>query len=144
MTDDVTIYHIPCEHIKRAGGMGTGKCINIIDTPGFGDTRGLDQDDRITAMVANLLKSFTSLDYILMVVKASETRLTASSSYVFSRIQALYATDISERVLGMFTFSDGQVPNAYAAVEQAGIHMQERFRFNNSAMWQSDDSPMTS
>ena len=48
MTDNVTIYHIPAEHIVEHVDKRKKKCINIIDTPGFGDTRGPDWDGRIS------------------------------------------------------------------------------------------------
>ena len=39
ITSSVTIYHIPAEHIKKKVSMEPC-CINIIDTPGLGDSRG--------------------------------------------------------------------------------------------------------
>ena len=92
-------------------GLSTGKhCINIIDTPGFGDTRGQVWDHKIFEMIRGLLNTLKTLDYVGLVVKATETRLNPSSKYVYNKIQNLYAEDLSERILGMFTFSDGGDP----------------------------------
>ena len=55
----------------------------------------------------------------------------------------MYAKDLSERVLGMFTFSDGGEPQGYIAVKAAGIKMTDLFKFNNSAMWSSDTEELT-
>lgn len=43
-TSSITIYHIPSSWIKKArfNENGIPYCINIIDSPGFADTRGLD------------------------------------------------------------------------------------------------------
>ena len=88
-------------------------------------------------MLQGLLKSLFTLDYILMVVKSNENRLSMSSKFIYSQIQNLYAKDLSERVLGMFSFSDGAEPQGYIAVKAAGINMTEMFKFNNSTMWTS-------
>ena len=59
---------------------------------------------------------------------------------MYTKIQQLYAKDISERVIGMFTFSDGDLPNAIEAVKAAKIKInKEHFRFNNSAIWARED-----
>ena len=94
MTDSVTIYHIPAKHVVNQLDSKQRKCINIIDTPGFGDTRGPNADKRIFKMIAALFNSLVTLDYILMVVKSSENRLPTSSQYVFQNIQNLYGKDV--------------------------------------------------
>ena len=141
-TSKVSIYHIPSEHIVN--GVSQEKhCINIIDTPGFGDTRGIVWDYKIFEMIKGCLTELQTLDYISLVVKASENRLASSSKHVYIKIQNLYADDLSERILGMFTFSDGAEPQGYIAVTAEGIEMAEKFKFNNSAMWSDKDSPTT-
>ena len=49
----------------------------------------------------------------------------------------MYAEDISERVVGMFTFVDDGTERAYEAVKAAEIPMKEehQFGFNNSAIF---------
>ena len=98
-------------------------CINIIDTPGFGDTRGPVWDEKIAKMISGILQSLLTLDYLFITVKASDNRLSDASQYIYSKIQGLYAKDISDRVVGLFTFSDGSPPNAIQAVKAAGIGM---------------------
>ena len=90
-------------------------------------------------MIGGVLKCLDSLDYILMVVKASENRLPESAKTVYKRIHSLYAQDISERVIPMFTFADGNEPKeAIASIKSSGIQISDKyFKFNNSAMWTS-------
>ena len=53
-TSSVGIYHVPAEYIVN--GLSSGRhCVNIIDTPGFGDTRGVDWDYKIFEMIKSLL-----------------------------------------------------------------------------------------
>ena len=89
MTSTVTIYHIPSAHIVNKISKDNS-CINVIDTPGFGDTRGRAWDIKIFNMISNLLGSMSSLNYMLMVVKATENRLTPSSKFIYKQIQKLY------------------------------------------------------
>ena len=74
MTSDVTIYHIPQSYIKKSLSK-VPCCINIIDTPGFGDTRGQVWDDKITQMFEGLLHELDTLDYLMLTVKAADNRL---------------------------------------------------------------------
>ncbi len=57
-------------------------CINIIDTPGFGDTAGIEKDLELQKLVSELLKSLESIDFILIVNKASDNRVTGSFKWV--------------------------------------------------------------
>ena len=82
MTSAVTIYHIPAEHIVNRVSKETC-CINIVDTPGLGDTRGQAWDWKIFGMISSLIKSLTTLDYIFMVSKATESRLTPSNKFIY-------------------------------------------------------------
>ena len=111
MTSSVTIYHLPSSNIVKFPYKGKC-CVNIIDTPGFGDTRGPAWDKIISQMLSQLLNTIEMLDYIMIAVKSTDTRLFESSKFVYNSIQRLYAKDISPRVLGMYTFSDGNDPNA--------------------------------
>ena len=76
MTSSVTVYHIPASEIVNGFAKEKSCCVNVIDTPGFGDTRGPKWDSKIFEMIAGLLKSLATLDYIMMVVKSTDNRLS--------------------------------------------------------------------
>lgn len=105
LTSAVTIYHIPAEHIVNQVSK-TACCINIVDTPGLGDTRGAAWDWKIFGMLSALINTLTTLDYIFMVTKAPDGRLTPANKFIYQKLQKLYAKDLQERMLGMFTFCD--------------------------------------
>ena len=115
MTSTVTIYHIPAEHIVNRISKDSC-CINIVDTPGFGDTRGQEWDWKIFNMIKNLLNELEQLNYILMVVKATENRLTDSTKFIYKQTTDLYKKDLADRMLGMFTFADVSEPQGFIAV----------------------------
>ena len=48
----------------------------IIDTPGFGDTKGISHDKQIKDMIGKYLESKDGLHAICFVIKSSVNRLT--------------------------------------------------------------------
>jgi len=125
-TSQVTSYYI--EPSKLTYGL------TIIDTPGFGDTRGLKQDDIISAQVRDFFETeITGLNAVCLVINASVPRLTPSQQYVFQRLLGIFGKDIEDHILGLFTFCDGSKINALEAVQAANIPLQKYFRINNSA-----------
>jgi len=127
-TDDVTIYQME----------GVGGKVRIIDTPGFGDTRGIEMDELITKKLADLFQNkLESLDYILFVVKSTETRLTDRAKWIFHKMQELFGVDMKKNILIMATFCDGGAPNCLQAIQHANIPFSKLFLFNNSAIFTS-------
>lgn len=80
----------------------------MIDTPGFGDTRGIEYDGRIDTMIKTTFKRLKTLYYVCLVSKSTDNRLLGSTKYVCETIQNLFGKDLSDRVLLMNTFSDGK------------------------------------
>ncbi|XP_060776401.1 uncharacterized protein LOC132885892 [Neoarius graeffei] len=117
-------------------------CLTIIDTPGYGDTRGMDMDKQIAE---NLYKLFHNdngvkeLDAVCLVVKATENRLSDRQHYIFDAILSLFGKDIKNNIVIFVTHSDGMPPsNVMNAIKRAGIPCRkdeenepECFLFNN-------------
>ena len=116
--------------------------LTIVDTPGFGDTRGIERDKVITEQIRRFFHTKGSagidhVDAICFMAQAGNPRLTPTQQYVFDRILAMFGKDIKENVLVLFTFADGQKPQALSAMLEAGILERESnfFKFNNSALF---------
>ena len=93
-------------------------CINIIDTPGFGDTN-YGNDHKIFSMITNTFKELETLDYVLFVNKASDNRLVFAIRDVYERIQSMFANDTKDRFMVMCTFSDDKRPLCIEAIKKA-------------------------
>eukprot|EP00438_Fugacium_kawagutii_P018306 Skav212455 [mRNA] locus=scaffold385:113825:115393:+ [translate_table: standard] len=134
-TDAVTAYKIPA--IK---GSPVQSNVTIVDTPGFGDTRGLHFDYKIVDQMKKFFNGMSDqvnlLTGVCFVVPASEARLTGAQKYVWNAILGLFGKDIAENILLCFTFADGKKPPALAAVRACDIPMQAFFKFNNSALFE--------
>ena len=96
-------------------------------------------------MIATLLNKesgLKTLDYILLTVKAPTNRVDQQVKYIYDRIDNLYAEDIKERLVGMFTFSDNDKPLAQEALKACDIVIKDEnmFTFNNAKIWNNPSS----
>ncbi|XP_016424669.1 uncharacterized protein LOC107753084 [Sinocyclocheilus rhinocerous] len=99
--------------------------LTIIDTPGYGNTRGVDLDKDITMSLHRLseLEGWVrEIDAVCLVIMAHQNRLSDRQIYIFDALQTLFGRDIAENILLLFTHSTGAPPkNALAAVKEAQI-----------------------
>ena len=134
--------------IKQHNGSLIPFDLTIIDTPGFGDTRGIKRDRQITEQIRKFFSSIGDfgidhIDAVGFVVQAALSRLTHTQKYIFDSVLSLFGKDIAGNIFLFLTFADSQKPAALAAVEVAKIPYQTHFKFNNSAMFistQTSDS----
>ena len=126
-----------------------GSCITytmtIIDTPGFGDTGGLKNDELITKQIKEFFSlkgehCIDHLDGIGFVTQSSLARLTHTQQYIFDSILAIFGSDVAKNIFLMVTFADGQKPPVIAAVKEANIPFSHFFKFNNSALFAANES----
>ena len=117
--------------------------LTVIDTPGFGDTRGIQADKELVSQIKELFsispseQGITLIHGIGFVTQASLARLTPPQRYVFDSILSIFGRDISENVFLMTTFADGQKPPVIEAARVAKVPIQGVFKFNNSALFAS-------
>ena len=133
-TDAITAYKIPA--VKG----GPVQCkVTIVDTPGFGDTRGLHFDSKIVDQMKKFFNGMSDhvgrLTGVCFVAPASAARLTESQHYVWNAILGLFGKDITDNIVLCFTFADGEKPQALDAVQASDIPMNAWFKFNNSALF---------
>ena len=127
--------------------------ITIIDTPGFGDNRGMKFDEKIIEMIRDLFKNWIdSVNGICFVASASSPRLTATQKYIFSSVVSLFGNDIAENFIPMLTFCDGKEPQILASLlddestfkKSIYDHIKNNnpwyLQFNNSAIFESNRS----
>lgn len=134
-TTEITYYLITDE---RVGIPEAERChVKIIDSPGFGDTGGMEADRAIAEKFRELFtEELEELDYILAVVKATESRWTSRAKYVYDNVQQLFGTDASQRFVLMCTFADGgECLAATTMMPEMACLCDQYFTFNNSALY---------
>ena len=125
--------------------------ITIIDTPGFGDSRGMKFDEKIIEMIRDLFKNWIdSVNGVCFVASASSPRLTSTQKYIFSSIVSLFGSDIAENFVPMITFGDGKEPQILSSFldnestfkKSIYDHIKDNnpwyLQFNNSAIFESN------
>ncbi|XP_067833753.1 uncharacterized protein, partial [Heptranchias perlo] len=139
-TSSITAYQL-----HHQEGFKIDYSLTIIDTPGFGDTRGITQDKLITDQIREFFNSPDGVDQInavCFVAQASLPRLTHTQKYVFDSILSIFGKDIAENIQILVTFADGQVPPVLEAINVAEVPCPKdkkgrpvHFKFNNSAIF---------
>ena len=132
-TKHITAYHFP-----RQRGANVPYGLTVIDTPGFGNTGGVEEDQRTMAQIKDFFLNpdgITQLDGIGFVTQSSQGRLTPTQQYMFDSILSIFGKDIGDIIFMMTTFADAHRPPILYAVDQAGIKYGAAFKFNTSALF---------
>ncbi|KTG28001.1 hypothetical protein cypCar_00048531 [Cyprinus carpio] len=116
-TSEITMYEVCPEENSIS--------LTIIDTPGYGDTRGLEKDLEVAANLATLFQSSAGVrevDAVCFVIQASKNRLSDRQHYIISSILSLFGNDIVNNIVFLITHSDGMAPkNVLGAINKAKI-----------------------
>ncbi|KAI4901334.1 hypothetical protein NFI96_020767, partial [Prochilodus magdalenae] len=133
-TSEITVYEIISEERLSS--------LTIIDTPGIGDTRGMDKDVEIARNLRDLFLHGTGvkdLDAVCLVLKSYQVRVSDRQRYIFEAVLSLFGKDIEDIIVLCITHSDGGPPtNALEAIKKGKVpccHDNEDkpvyFLFNN-------------
>ncbi|XP_024661730.2 uncharacterized protein LOC101476101 [Maylandia zebra] len=144
-TSEVAVYKI-----NHQEGFQIPFSLIIVDTPGFGDTRGIERDREIVEQLRNLFTSshgVSDIDAVCFVAQAALARLTPTQKYVFDSVLSIFGKDVAENISIVVTFADGQRPPVLEAINAAGVPCPKtkdglpvHFKFNNSALFANNKS----
>jgi hypothetical protein len=147
-TGVVTAYHFLPDRQDPKGH----PYLVVVDTPGFGDTRGIERDKLIMKQVESFFRGKDStnyhavdhLDLIGVVVKSPDCRLKPVDMYVIEGVLGMFARDVANNIAYLTTFADGSTPPVLAALKEAKVPNHDQFfKFNNSALTQSTQDNFT-
>ncbi|KAK2915668.1 hypothetical protein Q8A67_000042 [Cirrhinus molitorella] len=133
-TSEITMYEVFPEKSYIS--------LTIIDTPGYGDTRGLEKDLQVAENLATLFQTndgVREIDAVCFVTQASKNCLCDRQHYIISSILSLFGRDIVNNIVFLITHSDGLEPkNIIGAINKAKIPCRKDkrgqpvyFLFNN-------------
>ncbi|XP_030264996.1 uncharacterized protein LOC115576604 isoform X1 [Sparus aurata] len=144
-TSEVTVYKINHQEEFKID-----HSLTIVDTPGFGDTRGIQRDKEITEQLRNLFtdqRGVSEIDAVCLVAQAALARLTPTQKYVFDSVLSIFGRDVAENIRVLVTFADGQLPPVLEAITASGVPcpttqdwLPLHFKFNNSALFADNKS----
>ena len=141
-TDLITTYEL-YETKGLFPSSRSGYSLTVVDTPGFGDTRGPEKDAKIVEQIQKYFKcnnGIRQLEAVCFVVQFGMARLTETQRYIFDSILSIFSSDIKENIRLMVTFADGAEPPVLEVVSKAGISLSFdpatglplHHKFNNS------------
>ncbi|CAL8316669.1 unnamed protein product [Gadus morhua 'NCC'] len=136
-TSEVTVYKL-----NHRVGFQINYSLTIVDTPGFGDTRGIEKDRLIMKQLEELFSAksgISEIDAICFVVQASLARLTTTQKYIFDSVLAIFGKDVAENIKILVTFADHEKPLVLGAIKEFGVPCPRtkkgliiHYKFNNS------------
>uniref|UniRef100_A0A8C2W928 AIG1-type G domain-containing protein n=1 Tax=Cyclopterus lumpus TaxID=8103 RepID=A0A8C2W928_CYCLU len=136
-TSEVTVYKVNYQEEFQIPFS-----LTIVDTPGFGDTRGIVRDKEIAEQLRNLFSAkhgVSDIDAVCFVAQAALVRLTPSQKYVFDSVLSIFGKDVAENLRILVTFADPQQPPVLEGINEAGVPCPKtknglpvHFKFNNS------------
>ncbi|XP_037531029.1 uncharacterized protein si:ch73-170d6.2 [Nematolebias whitei] len=147
-TSEVTVYKL-----YHQDGFLVPFSLTIVDTPGFGDTRGIERDGEIIEQLRSLFSSqngVSEIDAVCFVAQAALARLTSTQKYVFDSILSIFGKDVAENIRIMVTFADGQLPPVLEGINASDVPCPKtnglpvHFKFNNSALYADNKAASTS
>ncbi|XP_041666984.1 uncharacterized protein LOC121525192 [Cheilinus undulatus] len=119
-TSDVIVYEI-----FGFEGKTVPYSLTIIDTPGYGDTRGIEKDNIVRQRLSDLFRSdkgVYELNAVGLVLKAADNRLSNRLRYIFDSVVSLFGKDMEDSIFPLVTHSDGGKPTlALEALKEANI-----------------------
>ena len=118
--------------------------LTVIDTPGFGDTGGLEKDKELMQHIKQFFElkidngGMDVVHGIGFLVQSSSLRLTPTQQYIYNSILSIFGKDVANNIFIMTTFNDGGTrPQILNSIEEAGIPTDQKlFNFNNASLFQ--------
>ncbi|XP_034534343.1 uncharacterized protein LOC117808791 [Notolabrus celidotus] len=117
-TSDVNVYEI-----FGFEGKTLPYSLTIIDTPGYGDTGGIDHDDIVSQRLLELFGTeggVHEINAVGLVLKSTVNRLDDRQCYIFNAVLSLFGKNMEDSIVALLTHSNGRQPkNALTALEAA-------------------------
>ena len=77
--------------------------MTVIDTPGFGDSRGLEQDKVNVKKIIDALRREEYINCICLIINGRQSRMSASLKYVLTEISTILLKEVFDNIIVVFT-----------------------------------------
>ena len=92
-TSDAKLYNVELCGLK----------MGVVDTPGFGDSRGIEEDKRNVHRIIDALKEEEYLNCICLIINGRQSRMSTSLRYVLKEVTSILPREIVSNVIVVFT-----------------------------------------
>jgi len=114
-TSDAKPYHIKIGHVG----------LTVIDTPGFGDSRGLEADEAHVKLIMQCLESIGGVNCVLLLINGREARLNATLRYVLSKLTSIMPQSVLGSLAVVFTNTESERKLNFKMTELTKLGLQE-------------------
>ena len=97
----------------------------VIDTPGFGDSRGLEKDKENVQKIIDALKKEDYINCVCLIINGRQSRMSASLEYVLSEISTILPKEIFDNIIVVFTNSADALDSNFDIRELESIFDQK-------------------
>uniref|UniRef100_A0A914W2Z8 Fibronectin type-III domain-containing protein n=1 Tax=Plectus sambesii TaxID=2011161 RepID=A0A914W2Z8_9BILA len=110
--------------------------LTVVDTPGFGDTEGVEKDRRTVGYIKEWFsQKKKKISAVCIVIKYNETRIKPQVQYELHSVISLFGKDVEMNVFMLFTFCDGSTPPTIAALKEMNLPVRNAtFNINSSSV----------
>ena len=84
--------------------------LDFLDTPGIGDTAGIDEDEKHFDLILSTIQKTSQLNAILLVMNGADARINARVRYIMTKLQGIIPDSLRENLIILLTNVD-LVPN---------------------------------
>ena len=77
--------------------------VGVIDTPGFGDIRGLEEDKKHAKRIIEVVKQEKYIDCICLVIDGRQSRMNASLRYILTFVTFILPREVLNNIILVFT-----------------------------------------
>eukprot|EP00486_Rosalina_sp_Unknown_P015012 CAMPEP_0201593372 /NCGR_PEP_ID=MMETSP0190_2-20130828/190990_1 /ASSEMBLY_ACC=CAM_ASM_000263 /TAXON_ID=37353 /ORGANISM="Rosalina sp." /LENGTH=747 /DNA_ID=CAMNT_0048052525 /DNA_START=91 /DNA_END=2335 /DNA_ORIENTATION=+ len=114
--------------------------VNIIDTPGIGDTNGAERDEQHMGGIIDFLGNYGDFNAVCILIKRGTTRLTTRMRYIVNELRSNMPKDVQNNFIVIMTRSDVPVPDkdTMAVIEQLNLPTGNIIPVNNGAYEELD------
>ena len=114
--------------------------LTIVDTPGYGDSRGLLMDRTVADQMREFLSAtppigVDHLDGIGFVTQASLAHPTIEQEYIFDSIMSMFGKDMSKNIFMLLTFAESQKHDLQDVFNKTGVPSDKFYIINNEALY---------
>jgi GTP-binding protein EngB required for normal cell division len=136
VTSKVTEYHIEATDRNPP--------LILVDSPGFGDTRGVGYDQKTAAAIKDHFHNkLQRIDALCFVCNSSLERLNSTQEYIIAMMTDIFGDKAAKCISVLATFCDGGAVNVKSALEVSPsfqkvlskLPKSHVFEFNNSSLY---------
>ena len=77
--------------------------MGVVDTPGFGDSRGMEEDKQNVDKIIDTLKEEDYLNCVCLIINGRQSRMSAALRYVLTEVTSILPKEIVSNVIVLFT-----------------------------------------